>query len=75
MHETNIAAELIANGHSLQVGQLLPNSIVVTSPVTLPPCRAMLTVTVAGVPLVQRVWLPDGVAEGESEVRMELYFV
>lgn len=63
--------QLSVNGHILSITHLGPDFVVVERPIDHPPCEAEISVSIDGCTSRWQVELPDGLATGQSESRIQ----
>jgi len=71
-HSAVVTLLLETNGWSTRLASVGPDSVVAKSPAELPPCEAMLTMTVDGRILRSRIRLPQGMSPSIQVTPIEI---
>jgi hypothetical protein len=61
-HSADVRLELLVGEQTIQLAQLLRDTIIVAAPTALPPCAAEVRLTIDGHETRWPVYLPDGIS-------------
>jgi hypothetical protein len=69
-YSADVRMELRVNGHTLAIGQLGPDFVILDDPTDHPPAEAEISLSIDGHVKQWPVHLPDGVTAGKPETRI-----
>ena len=69
-YSADVRMGLSVNGHTLSIGQLGPDFIMLRDPIDHPPAEAEIAMSIDGREKRWKVRLPDGIRAGEESTRI-----